>query len=146
MPQIDVYALGGDSFSIECRQHRLVVDQPSADGGTDTGPTPTELFVASLPACVAFYGRRFLDRHGLPDLIAVRAGWEMGERPTRVAKIDIVVTVRSLPEELEQRFRDVIEHCTVHNTISACVETSIEVQHPTRGSSLVRAGSADHAD
>jgi putative redox protein len=136
MPQMDVYGLGGDSFSIECRQHRIVVDQPVEAGGTDSGPTPTELFVASLPACIAFYGRRFLERHGLPDLIAVRADWEMADRPARVAKIDVVVTVRSLPADLEEKFRRVIEHCTVHNTLTAGVETSIDVQHPIRRSSL----------
>lgn len=140
MPQIDVYGLGGDSFSIECRQHRVIVDQPFEAGGTDTGPTPTELFVASLPACVAFYGRRFLERHGLEDMIAVRAEWEMGERPARVAKIDVVVTVRAMPPELAEKFRRVIEHCTVHNTLAAGLDTSIRVQSPAAGSSLAPTG------
>ena len=36
------------------------------DGGEDTGPTPTELFIASLAGCVAFYARRYLDRHDQP--------------------------------------------------------------------------------
>ncbi|WP_405522034.1 OsmC family protein [Streptomyces canus] len=35
------------------------------DGGTDTAPTPTELFAASLATCVAFSPGRHLQRHGL---------------------------------------------------------------------------------
>ena len=53
----------GDRFTIDVRGHRLVTDQPGRDA--DAGPTPTELFVASLAACVAFYARRFLARHHL---------------------------------------------------------------------------------
>jgi putative redox protein len=34
-------------------------------GGGDVGPTPTELFVAGLASCVAFYARRYLRRHDI---------------------------------------------------------------------------------
>ena len=44
----------GDRFQVLVRGHRLVIDQPVADGGTDAGPTPTELFVAGLASCVGF--------------------------------------------------------------------------------------------
>ena len=44
----------GDRFALTIRGHRIVVDQPVEDGGGDAGPTPTELFVASLASCVAF--------------------------------------------------------------------------------------------
>lgn len=45
------------------RGHRVVVDQPTDDGGEDTAPTPTELFVAGLASCVAFYAHDYLDQH-----------------------------------------------------------------------------------
>ena len=44
---------GEDRFDINVRGHVLRVDQPRTDGGQDTAPTPTELFVASLASCVA---------------------------------------------------------------------------------------------
>jgi uncharacterized OsmC-like protein len=47
--------LGGDRFVLEVRGHQLYVDQPREAGGSDAGPTPTELFVASLAGCVGFY-------------------------------------------------------------------------------------------
>jgi DNA-binding FrmR family transcriptional regulator len=58
MPTLNVTHQTGDQFQLQVRGHRLLCDQPLADGGTDQGPTPTELFVASLAACVGFYARR----------------------------------------------------------------------------------------
>ncbi len=52
----------GDRFDINVRGHVIRNDQPVGDGGENTGPTPTELFIASLASCVAFYARRYLDR------------------------------------------------------------------------------------
>ena len=66
---------GGDRFRIRVRGQEIKVDQPVGDGGEDTTPTPTELFVTGLASCVAFYERRYLARHGLPaDGLEVAAG------------------------------------------------------------------------
>src|SRR5674476_1366505 len=85
---------GDDKFDINIRGHVVRVDQPVKDGGEDTGPTPTELFIASLASCVAFYARRYLARHDLPtDGLAVEATFEMGSRPARVAGIEVRLIV-----------------------------------------------------
>ena len=52
-----------DFFAVQVREHTVTVDQPAELGGADVGPTPTELFVAALASCVAFYARRYLRRH-----------------------------------------------------------------------------------
>lgn len=51
-----------DRFGVRIRGHEFEVDQP--DSG-DAAPTPTELFVASLASCVAFYAGRLCTRHGV---------------------------------------------------------------------------------
>jgi putative redox protein len=51
MSRISVRPPDGDRFAVEARDHLRTVDQPIADGGQDTAPTPTELFVAGpVPA------------------------------------------------------------------------------------------------
>ena len=84
---------GGDRFRIRVRGHEIDVDQPVGDGGEDTAPTPTELFVAGLASCVAFYAGRYLARHGLPaGRLEVAACYETGSRPARVVAVRIEVT------------------------------------------------------
>ncbi|GIH95790.1 OsmC family protein [Planobispora siamensis] len=108
---------GGDRFDIKIRDHRVRADQPTDAGGSDTGPTPVELFVAGLAACTAHYARRYLHRRDLPMGVTVTARYEMDPRPARVARVELVVKAPGLPENLRDSFTAVIEHCTVHNSL-----------------------------
>lgn len=118
----------GDQFELAVRQHRLKVDQPVADGGEDSAPTPTELFVSSLAACVAFYARRFLVRHALPtDGLSVDADFTMATRPARVGDITIRLKVpEGVPDDKRAPLLAVASHCTVHNSLRTPPEVSIE--------------------
>jgi putative redox protein len=129
---VRVRHLAGDRFEISVRQHRLEVDQPVDDGGEDSAPTPTELFVASLASCVGFYARRFLHRHGLPtDGLSVEARYEMGARPARVGGIEVTLHVpEGVPDERREALRAVASHCTVHNTLVDPPPVRIELSVP----------------
>lgn len=128
MSHIIVIHAGGDRFRIYARGHELQVDQPVEVGGLDLAPTPTELFVASLASCIAFYGRRFLRRHELPEHIEVGAGFVMGDKPARVEQITLRVEALGVPAELRERFEKVISHCTVHNTLFEPPEVTITTE------------------
>jgi uncharacterized OsmC-like protein len=119
MPQVSVTHDGGDRFSIGIRGHVVRVDQPESDGGTDSAPTPTDLFVASLASCVAFYARRYLLRHDLPqEGLRVSAEAEFGAKPSRVAAITVALTLPDgVPEDKRAALLAVASHCTVHNTL-----------------------------
>lgn len=118
---------GEDRFDIRVRGHDVSVDQPVADGGEDTAPTPTELFVVSLASCVAFYARRYLARHGLPaEGLVVESTFEMGARPARVAEIDLrLILPAGVPAGRREALLAVAEHCTVHNTLTTPPEVRI---------------------
>jgi putative redox protein len=119
----------GDRFRIGVRQHVLEVDQPEGDGGTDTAPTPTELFVASLASCVAFYARRYLSRHDLPTVgLVVTATFTMADRPARVGGINLAVTLPAgVPAERRAALLAVASHCTVHNTLEQSPHVTIDL-------------------
>jgi LmbE family N-acetylglucosaminyl deacetylase/organic hydroperoxide reductase OsmC/OhrA len=118
----------GDRFDIRIRNHILSVDQPIDIGGQDTAPTPTELFVASLTSCVAFYARRYLHRHHLDTSgLGVDASFELADKPARVGRI--VITLRladDLPAARREALLAVARHCTVHNSITTPPEISID--------------------
>lgn len=112
--------VGGDRFEIDVRGHVIAVDQPVEDGGDDTAPTPTELFVAGLTSCVGFYARRYLVRHGLPDDgLAVSSTFEMAAKPARVATVDVEIKLpESVPAHRREALLAIASHCTVHNTLT----------------------------
>jgi putative redox protein len=126
--QIAVRFAECEAYEIAVRGHQIVVDQPVDDGGGDQGATPTELFVASLAACVAYYAGRFLTRHGYGRQgLTVAAGFEMASgRPARVAAINLTVHVPpEVPAERWPALRAVVHHCTVHNTLNQPPEVDI---------------------
>ena len=126
---------GGDKFDINIRGHVVHVDQPVKDRGEDTAPTPTELFIASLASCVAFYARRYLARHDLPtEGLAVEATFDMGSKPARVAGIDLSLIVpEGVPADRLDALLAVATHCTVHNTLASEPEVSITLADAPAG-------------
>jgi putative redox protein len=128
---MDVRFVAGEAYEVTVRGHRLMVDQPAEAGGQDAAPTPTELFVASLATCVAFYAGRYLTRHGYGrDGLAVSAGYDMAsDRPARVGAIRLTVHVPAgLPPERWAALRAVVSHCTVHNSLASPPSVTIDLQ------------------
>jgi putative redox protein len=126
---MDVRFVAGEAYEVTVRGHRVLVDQPADHGGADDGPTPTELFVASLAACVAFHAGRYLTRHGYSrDGLAVSAGYEMAsDRPARVGNIRLTVRVPAdLPSQRWAALRAVVSHCTVHNSLASPPSVTID--------------------
>ncbi|QIB47479.1 MULTISPECIES: OsmC family protein [Streptomyces] len=125
---VDVTHVAGQAYAVFIRDHELTVDQPVVAGGGDDGPTPVELFVSSLAACVAYYAGRFLQRHHLPcEGLRVRAEFDMADdRPARVAavRMRILLPVR-LSEARRRALRAVVNHCTVHNSLRQPPEITV---------------------
>jgi putative redox protein len=126
---VQVHYKEGDLFEIGIRDHLVYVDQPTEAGGSDAGPTPTELFVASLASCVAHYVNRFLIRHDLPtEGLSVGATFTMADRPARVGEIKMSIDLpEGVPDERRRALLAVASHCTVHNTLDDPPEVSINV-------------------
>ena len=59
-----VEGASGWSQQIQVRQHHLTADEPTSRGGTDTGPAPYALLMASLGACTSITLRMYGDRKG----------------------------------------------------------------------------------
>jgi putative redox protein len=128
--RIEVAYAGGESYAIATRGHAMLADQPTRSGGGDAAPTPTELLVAALASCVAFYSGGYLARHGLDrEGLAVTAGFTMAtDRPARVGAIRLRVRVPGpIPAERRAALLAVASHCTVHNTLRQEPEVAIEL-------------------
>ena len=128
--EMDVRYVSGESYVVSVRGHQVTVDQPAESGGLDTAPTPTELFVASLATCVAFYAGRYLTRHGYRrDGLTVSAGFDMApDRPARVSGIRLTVQAPAdLPAGRRPALLAVVSHCTVHNSLASPPSVAIDL-------------------
>jgi putative redox protein len=124
--------VGGLKFEAEHRGHKLTLDQP-VPVGSDEGPTPIELVAAALGGCVAVYGASFLKRNDIPAAgFAVDVVWEMTDKPHRVGRFSVKVTV---PHELSRQQREslarVIQGCPVHHTLETAPHIEYEFEIPT---------------
>jgi putative redox protein len=133
MPTLSVTHQTGDRFQLQVRDHQLLCDQPTSDGGTDQGPTPTELFAASLAACVGFYARRFLARHHL-DAAGLRVEAAFTMSPDRPARVDSITLRLTVPQPLAPNRRRallaVVDHCTVHNSLRTPPQVRVTLAKP----------------
>jgi putative redox protein len=117
---------GGYAHDVEIEGgHVLRLDEPTAAGGTDTGPSPTRLLAASLAGCTAI----------TIEMYAERNDWDVGQ-----VRVDVDVEYRDgaplsfavtlwLPSELsdEQRKRLLVVagKCPVHKLIAGETEVTI---------------------
>lgn len=120
MSAIQVRHVANSRYGVAVGRHCLIVDQPETSGGDDCGPTPLQLFAASLVACTAHYAGSYLARRGLStEGLLVEGDFVTAEdQPPRVASLSVTITP---PADLSPGRRAallaVATHCTVHNTL-----------------------------
>lgn len=129
--RVSVTAKMSDGYRIEAdiRGHQMVIDQPKASGGNDSGPTPLELFHFSLAGCIGSIARIAAMQQRI-DLRAMSitvegdlnpAGLLGKESPDRngFQSLQISATIDAdLDEEQKQRFLDeVCARCPLHDNV-----------------------------
>jgi len=116
-------------FNIEARSHSIVCDQPTENGGEDSGMTPPELMLASLGSCAAFYAVQYLKTRNLAQTgVEVTVTAEKLKPPARLGnfRIEVVCPV-SLTEEQTEGLMRSVHHCLIHNTLLSPPEIAIEL-------------------
>ena len=113
---------------VEVGGHTLVADEPESLGGTDTGPTPYDYFLAALGGCTAMTLRMYADRKGWPlESVTVRLSQDRihakdcEECETEKGRIDRIgreiELVGPLDEKQRRRLLEIADMCPVHRTL-----------------------------
>lgn len=99
------------------RGFELIADEPESVGGTNSGSTPTELYLSSLATCFAMAVAFAARKRGieLPDLQVKATGSYDGPRFSR---IDLEVRSSHPREELDALVQRAIPYCYVSNTLA----------------------------
>jgi len=128
----------GFTQEIAAGRHRLVADEPVAVGGTNTGPTPYDLFLAALGSCTSMTLGIYARRKGWPlESVTVRlrhsrihaedcANCETKEG--RLDRIDVSIELRGdLSEEQRMRLGEIAGKCPVHRTMTSEIDIQTRI-------------------
>ncbi len=120
----------GTQVSIRARDFAWLCDEPTGAGGTDTGPTPYELLLGSLAACITITLRLYADHKGIPleearveleyDRVHADDCLDCDERADGwIERIQSQVTLRgTFDEPQRKRLAQVAARCPVHKTLA----------------------------
>lgn len=112
-------------------RHALVVDEPEANGGEDSGPTPHELYDSALGACKALTVLWYANRKQIPvEGIEVRVDRDDCEERQGAYRLRATLALTGpLTEEQRQELLKVAAKCPVHRLMAqATTEISTELQ------------------
>jgi ribosomal protein S12 methylthiotransferase accessory factor len=112
--KIEVTFPGGAAVDATVRNHVIHTDQP-APAGTDSGPSPFDLFLASIATCMGFYALRFCQERSLAT-----EGLGVTLEPVRavaggpVTAIDVQVRLPGeFPQKYGEALKRAVDHCAV---------------------------------
>lgn len=126
---------------IRIHRHSLIADEPVALGGTDQGPSPFDLLVASLGACTAMTLRMYADRKGWPlEAVSVRLrhkkihAAECAACEVREGFLDRIERDIELEGPLDrgqrERMLSIADRCPVHRTLTGNVVVATRLRDP----------------
>lgn len=119
MDLISVEQEQGQKFKVMIKGHGFSCDLSEDDGGKGEAPSPTNVFVGALGACIGLAIQLYCSTHDLPsDGISVSLTYQFEEKPTRIGTItgDIELP-EGFPEERRAAVMRVVKACPVHNTL-----------------------------
>lgn len=107
---------GGYRCRVRARQFEIDADEPPSAGGEDAGPTPTELFLASLASCFTMALFHVARKRGiaLPGFEVAVSGTYNGPRFSRLR---VEVRPSSDIEMLAELIEQALSVCYVSNTL-----------------------------
>ncbi|MFC1708417.1 OsmC family protein [Planctomycetota bacterium] len=119
MDLITVSRRDGRSFDIKVRSHTITTDLTQKENGNDDGPTPVDLFVGTLGACIGTMVQGYCDKHGYEEGdVSLALTYELADHPKRISAITVDLEIpEDVPDERKKALRRVAELCPVHATL-----------------------------
>jgi putative redox protein len=130
---------GGFAQEIVAGSHRFLSDEPARAGGTDTGPTPYDLLLASLGSCTSMTLAMYARRKQWPlQRVTVRlrhlrehaedcAACETSDARLTVIERDIALD-GALNADQRARLLAIANRCPVHLTLSSQIDIRTKLE------------------
>jgi uncharacterized OsmC-like protein len=129
MAMITTLYKGDMLFESKIGNHTVTIDVPASMGGSDRGPQPPQLFVASLGSCIGAFVAQYCEKNNIDaEGMVVEIAFDKADDPTRL--VNLRATVKLPKGDCGARVRAierVAQHCPVHSTISTMEGLEIEI-------------------
>ena len=138
-------AAEGLAQHVQAGRHSFAADEPERVGGTNTGPTPYDLLLASLGACISMTLRLYAERKKWPlkdvevrlshDRIHAQDCADCETKEGRVDEIRLEVVLQGpLQDEQCARLMEIARRCPVHRTLTGEIKirTTLECAREPR--------------
>ena len=139
--RVESESQGGFASRIKIRDFELTIDQPHSFGGTNEGPKPSEVLLASLAACQEVTWRLYAAANDIP-LNSIRVqlegiqdlrGFLSADDKTSAGfqKISGIVKIESpaSADKINQLKKIVDSHCPVLDDLRRPVSVDLNVEH-----------------
>jgi uncharacterized OsmC-like protein len=129
MGKITTYYRGDMFFESKIGEHSVKIDVPASMGGSDRGPMPPQLFVASLGSCVGAFVAQYCEKNDIDtDDMTIDVTFEVAPDPTRLTDLKVTVNMpRGDCGRKVKAIERVAAHCPVHMTIETMEDLPIEI-------------------
>lgn len=117
---------GGMRAVTDVGRFSVVVDEPESAGGTDTGPQPTDLLLASITSCMALSIAWVAKKRGI-ELSGLEVSGVATYKGLRFDRVAISVSSKTARDVVEDLIPDAERLCYVSNTLRHQPELTVEV-------------------
>ncbi|MDX1381384.1 MAG: bifunctional alpha/beta hydrolase/OsmC family protein [Xanthomonadales bacterium] len=123
----------GFRVAINADGHRLLGDEPEAQGGTDRGPSPYDLLSAALASCTVMTLNMYARHKKLP-LESVRVDVRHGkvhaedcehcdEKSAKIDRFERTIRLEgNLTDDQRKRLMEIADRCPVHRTLHGQID------------------------
>jgi putative redox protein len=122
---------GGKVVTAHSHGHVIRTDQPVADGGENSAPSPYELFLASIGTCAGIYVKSFCDNRQIStDGVKIIQSYEWNKETGLPVKISLDIKLpEGFPEKYKASLIHVADLCKVKKTMASPPQFEIITSH-----------------